>query len=924
MKRKNSNLPIIKNLLFLFFSFVFTNNVFTHVGDVHKYIVWNAWELVKDQRNVNYTAMNSRIGPWWLGWYNDGDWYRGYVVTGAFREDESDVMYGYNTLGTVTSTHFWDPEDFTCDSDPYNTKFKPWDYCYENSLVKAKNYWRGKKFANDDWLAIRVGVLSGPNISPNIYTLILRYDDLGDVYKNNQIYVTGAVLSFPFYIPYNPPRPLMDFTLQGGTRGRIENICWEIVGRICHLLGDAGVPAHAHNDPHPPMIWGGEDFFEYHMSINYNQYCYSWQFAKEQANFYYQPVFPELYNNTTDPLRDIFYMTNQLADRLPDNDENGDGTYQHFGPGNENYEYWIQPIMNNMHSHHHAPFNADNLADAGGKLFPFSLRTTAGFLWYVYNKFGIQSDPPPVISSLAQSPPILCPNSSTYITCNLSQGGVISYQWIPLNMPSNITITPLGDGKVVRVTKTSSMNAGGNPDNPPVPIFGLICVASNIYGWDRDTIEVNHATTCNGGGCPWIYVYNSDNSAFDQDNNILHRSEFSDNIGVNINDFYKLQVQPTFVNNNCSIVIHETENDTNYYNSIKLYAVDHPTGTIIGVTENNDIVMYDNNSVTSTDNASLNNYRDITGLIQYNYNGNKIVSGDNGDNIYAHYDSSSQMKIFEDHKIKFGKFLSGSSSDSLALIGEVGENDAIIHGIVAKDYAGQVNIYTNDDNYTKLFARRESNSTIIIPFAQNVDAVDYIDINWYRDYQVSYFSVVPILYSGFDVTEMPLVEANHSTNGDCIVDLLIQDSVFVKLDSSSTLNLKFENIQGPATNMIRDYVIYVEGRYTNIITSGQNKALNINNNIINNQNPLEYKLYSNYPNPFNPKTLIKYDIAKNGFVKIVIYDLLGRVVKELVNNFKSAGTYSVEFDGTNLASGVYIYRMESGNFADNKKMVLIK
>lgn len=223
-----------------------------------------------------------------------------------------------------------------------------------------------------------------------------------------------------------------------------------------------------------------------------------------------------------------------------------------------------------------------------------------------------------------------------------------------------------------------------------------------------------------------------------------------------------------------------------------------------------------------------------------------------------------------------------------------------------------------------MFARRESNSTIIIPFAQNVDAVDYIDINWYRDYEVSYFSVVPILYSGFNVTEMPLVEAMHSTNGDCIVDLLIQDTVYVKLDSSSTLNLKFEDIQEPAPNMIRDYVIYTEGRYTNIISPGQNKALNIKNNIINNQNPLEYKLYSNYPNPFNPKTLIKYDVAKNGFVKIIIYDLLGRVVKELVNNFKSAGSYNVEFDGTYLASGVYIYRIESGNFADTKKMVLLK
>ncbi|MCC6865134.1 MAG: hypothetical protein IT280_03135 [Ignavibacteria bacterium] len=91
MKRKNFRLPVLINSLIIFlFNFVFSANLVAYDNDAHKYIVWNAWELVKDQKNVNYTAMNSRIGPWWQGWYNEGPWYRGYVVTGAFREDEED------------------------------------------------------------------------------------------------------------------------------------------------------------------------------------------------------------------------------------------------------------------------------------------------------------------------------------------------------------------------------------------------------------------------------------------------------------------------------------------------------------------------------------------------------------------------------------------------------------------------------------------------------------------------------------------------------------------------------------------------------------------------------------------------------------------------------------------------------------------
>lgn len=89
--------------------------------------------------------------------------------------------------------------------------------------------------------------------------------------------------------------------------------------------------------------------------------------------------------------------------------------------------------------------------------------------------------------------------------------------------------------------------------------------------------------------------------------------------------------------------------------------------------------------------------------------------------------------------------------------------------------------------------------------------------------------------------------------------------------------------------------------------------------------PVEYCLNQNYPNPFNPKTKINYDIPKNSFVKLIIYDILGREVIRLVNNeFKQPGRYVVEFNGTNLASGVYFYRIEAGDYVNSKKMVLVK
>lgn len=88
--------------------------------------------------------------------------------------------------------------------------------------------------------------------------------------------------------------------------------------------------------------------------------------------------------------------------------------------------------------------------------------------------------------------------------------------------------------------------------------------------------------------------------------------------------------------------------------------------------------------------------------------------------------------------------------------------------------------------------------------------------------------------------------------------------------------------------------------------------------------PKQFSLSQNYPNPFNPLTKINYSLPNSVKVTIVVYDILGRVVKSLVNEFKEAGTYTVSFDGTGLASGVYFYRIEAGDFAASKKMVLVK
>jgi len=101
-----------------------------------------------------------------------------------------------------------------------------------------------------------------------------------------------------------------------------------------------------------------------------------------------------------------------------------------------------------------------------------------------------------------------------------------------------------------------------------------------------------------------------------------------------------------------------------------------------------------------------------------------------------------------------------------------------------------------------------------------------------------------------------------------------------------------------------------------------NLSTGINNNLTG--TPKEFALYQNYPNPFNPVTKIRYDLPISGFATLKVYDILGKEVATLVNEQKNAGRYIVDFDGSNLSSGVYFFKYQVGGFIQTKRMMLIK
>jgi hypothetical protein len=91
-----------------------------------------------------------------------------------------------------------------------------------------------------------------------------------------------------------------------------------------------------------------------------------------------------------------------------------------------------------------------------------------------------------------------------------------------------------------------------------------------------------------------------------------------------------------------------------------------------------------------------------------------------------------------------------------------------------------------------------------------------------------------------------------------------------------------------------------------------------------NQTPVQFELYQNYPNPFNLSTTIKFSLIKEGKVTLRVFDVIGREVKILLNEEKPAGETTIVFNAKNLVSGMYFYTIQSGDFRQTKKMILLK
>ncbi len=510
----------------------------------------------------------------------------------------------------------------------------------------------------------------------------------------------------------------------------------------------------------------------------------------------------------------------------------------------------------------------------------------------------------PSVSSFTQSPNPLYRGNSGSVTCNLSQGnGNLNFTWSIVSGNTGFSISNVNSQSVSihysntdAIEKTISKNIS-TPNEIPVegPTGAVLkCKVWNTAGVDSANVFINLATTAHG--CPFVYTWNGE--TWVEDNNILPQSQDPDLLGQDVTDFYQLYTKPILDEGKYYLAVGEFEEEISYLDQLKLLIVDHPQETFITADDEGEIIQFTKPAYFA--NAQLDSidvYKKLVGL----------------GSIKAEVSIDDTLSLsFEDVSVGTEKWL---------LL--IGQQQPINKDKIAGSILGG-----GKENTAFRLRKNPTYQWVLVPDVNSSSL--QVDIAFKSEAEIDYTELSHKLELPFTVYTPQLLYAEHSTYGD-VTSLLNQiDEQYSVLNTDEMITLEYS---APPINegMERTIILVSRGRYerleNNMLAKGKSQTENKNQNLSSTENPsfvYEYGLSQNYSNPFNPVTTISYQIKEQGLVQLIVYDLLGSEVATLVNQIKPEGEYSVNFDASNLPSGVYIYSLRANDFVQNSKMTLLK
>jgi len=227
-------------------------------------------------------------------------------------------------------------------------------------------------------------------------------------------------------------------------------------------------------------------------------------------------------------------------------------------------------------------------------------------------------------------------------------------------------------------------------------------------------------------------------------------------------------------------------------------------------------------------------------------------------------------------------------------------------------FGGKATAHKAKVNFTESgLARSESaasTANLVIDAKEPIHGVQF-DIK-YNPSEIK--SIIPQTISGFEVSYNELSEG------------LIRGLVFSFQGLALPENLPFEFVnvegfEGTSTIEFKDFIL-AGSKGNNVDVETQSYEINFSDYML----PVKTELSGSYPNPFNPTTSINYGLEKDGHVEIMIYDAAGRLVEELVNGHQDGGSYSITWNASSQASGMYFAKMIAGDVVQTQKLVLLK
>ena len=478
---------------------------------------------------------------------------------------------------------------------------------------------------------------------------------------------------------------------------------------------------------------------------------------------------------------------------------------------------------------------------------------------------------PPIIAYFSQDPDPLYNGGTGYVYTHLSQGTEpMTYSWSETHYPAmTVVLTPNGSSCQVHYYL---------PYNTSHGIF-ITCTASNPYGSDTKTYQLH--TALYGYG-PASLAF-ATNGVLTDENPVLVSSV--DNPGVDVTDYYLINKEVTPENqtdgkagNVVKFSIHEADQAKGHtdLDQVELWEVKANPNEFIAVTEEGEVVNY--KKLATPNQIILNGSLDVT-------------------NILADKDSLKlTVKKGDRMKIKYP-----------------GNAEELYSVFYAQLYnAEELSVANN--NLSDLYYFRPQLSTVckkikVVPSGD-------IEIAFSKDLVLDYFALVKNEKTA-KAEKLNLLSAQHGKAGEIASLFAAADKQYGDILPGEEIKFKYETKQN-TNNDNTAYILKTVGRYEK--TSLQKEG-NLETILVL---PKETALYDNYPNPFNPTAKISFSLPQKSEIKLKVFDVLGREIQILAEGIYEAGKYEVEFNASNLPSGVYFYNLTSGTNSITKKMLLMK